>query len=303
MIAFPIFAFCAVGCLASGYRLAARDPTVFGGREEGQQMANNRREFIHAAGALAATTAGAALQGGGQALAAPATESGPGVPVRPLGRTGQKVSMLALGGWHIGAVKEKAEATAIIQRAVDEGLTFIDNAWDYHDGKSEEWVGEALAASGPGGARRQKVFLMTKNCERDYQGSMKCLEDSLRRLRTDHIDLWQFHEMIYDNDPDWVFDKGGIKAAVEARKAGKVRFIGFTGHKHPDIHLKMLGKPHPWDTLQCPVNVMDVYYRSFQRAGAAGRPAQGRGGAGDEEPGRWWAAPVEHPGQAQGPDA
>jgi uncharacterized protein len=228
-------------------------------------MANNRREFIHAAGALVATTAGAALQGGGQALAAPATEAGPGVPVRPLGRTGQKVSMLALGGWHIGAVKEKAEATAIIQRAVDEGLTFIDNAWDYHDGKSEEWVGEALAASSPGGARRQKVFLMTKNCERDYQGSMKCLEDSLRRLRTDHIDLWQFHEMIYDNDPDWVFDKGGIKAAVEARKAGKVRFIGFTGHKHPDIHLKMLGKPHSWDTLQCPVNVMDVYYRSFQR--------------------------------------
>ena len=229
-------------------------------------MANNRREFIHGAGALAATTAGATLQGGGQALAAPpATETGAGVPVRALGRTGQKVSMLALGGWHIGAVKEKPEATAIIQRAVDEGLTFFDNAWDYHDGKSEEWVGEALAASGPGGVRRQKVFLMTKNCERDHAGSMKCLEDSLRRLRTDHIDLWQFHEMIYDNDPDWVFDKGGMKAALEAKRAGKVRFIGFTGHKHPDIHLKMLAKPHPWDTVQLPVNVMDMFYRSFQR--------------------------------------
>ena len=106
---------------------------------------------------------------------------------------------------------------------------------------------------------------MTKNCERDYEGSKQCLEDSLRRLRTDHIDLWQFHEIIYDNDPDWVFEKGGIKAALEARKAGKVRFIGFTGHKDPRIHLKMLDKPFDWETVQMPINVMDAHYRSFQK--------------------------------------
>jgi aryl-alcohol dehydrogenase-like predicted oxidoreductase len=106
---------------------------------------------------------------------------------------------------------------------------------------------------------------MTKNCERDYAGSMKCLDDSLRRLRTDRIDLWQFHEIIYDNDPDWVFDKGGLKAALEARKAGKVRYIGFTGHKDPRIHLSMLGKPFNWDTCQFPVNVLDLHYRSFQK--------------------------------------
>ena len=145
--------------------------------------------------------------------------------------------------------------------AIDEGVNFFDNAWDYYDGAAEEIMGKALAMDG----RRNKVFLMTKNCERDYKGSMQCLEDSLRRLRTDHLDLWQFHELVYDNDPDWVFEKGGIKAALEARKAGKVRFIGFTGHKDPRIHLKMLGKPHDWDTAQMPINIMDAQYRSFQR--------------------------------------
>ena len=144
--------------------------------------------------------------------------------------------------------------------AIDEGLTFFDNCWDYHDGGSEEIMGRALADG-----RRDKVFLMTKNCERDYAGSMKCLDDSLRRLRTDRIDLWQFHEIIYDNDPDWVFEKGGLKAAIEARKAGKVRYIGFTGHKDPRIHLAMLAKPFEWDTCQMPVNVLDVHYRSFQK--------------------------------------
>ena len=144
--------------------------------------------------------------------------------------------------------------------AVDEGLTFFDNCWDYHEGGSEEVMGRALADG-----RRDKVFLMTKNCERDAAGSQRCLEDSLRRLRTDHIDLWQFHEIIYDNDPDWVFDKGGMKAALEARKAGKVRYIGFTGHKDPRIHLAMLGKPFDWDACQMPINALDAHYRSFQK--------------------------------------
>jgi predicted aldo/keto reductase-like oxidoreductase len=183
-----------------------------------------------------------------------------GIPTRPLGQTGERVSILCLGGWHIGAAAEKAEAIRIMHTAIDEGITFFDNAWDYHDGRSEEWMGEALAQDG----KRKKVFLMTKNCERDYAGSMKNLEDSLRRLRTDHLDLWQFHEMNWSEAPDWVFDKGGIKAALEAQKAGKVRFIGFTGHKDPKHHLKMLNKPHAWATAQMPINVMDAHYRSFR---------------------------------------
>ena len=111
--------------------------------------------------------------------------------------------------------------------------------------------------------KRDRVFLMTKNCERDYAGSLRCLEDSLRRLQTDHLDLWMFHECNYDNDPDWIFERGAIRAAIEARDAGKVRYIGFTGHKDPRIHLKMLGKPHAWDASLMPINVMDAQYRSF----------------------------------------
>lgn len=193
-------------------------------------------------------------------LAQTSTGAG-GVPTRVLGRTKQRVSILGLGGWHAAAAKDKNEAIRIMHAAIDGGINFFDNAWDYHDGRAEELMGEGLASGG----RRQKVFLMTKNCERDYAGSKKCLEDSLRRLRTDHLDLWQFHEMCYDNDPDWVIEKGGLKAALEARQAGKVRFIGFTGHKDPRIHLKMLAKDHPWDTAQMPINVMDAYYRSFQK--------------------------------------
>jgi uncharacterized protein len=167
-----------------------------------------------------------------------------GLPTRVLGRTGAEVSILGLGGWHIGAVKDEDDAIRIMHAAIDEGITFFDNAWDYHDGHSEEVMGRALSMDN----RRDRVFLMTKDCERDYAGSMRCLEDSLRRLRTDYVDLWQFHELVYDNDPDWVMEKGGLRAALEARAQGKVRFIGFTGHKDPRIHLKMLGKPHDWDT-------------------------------------------------------
>jgi len=196
-----------------------------------------------------------------EVLAQTSSASATGLPTRVLGRTGQRVSIACLGGWHIGAVKDHNEAIRIMHTAIDEGLTFFDNAWDYHDGHSEEVMGKALKTDG----RRKKVFLMTKNCERDYAGSMKNLDDSLRRMQTDYLDLWQFHEMVYDNDPDWVFEKGGLKAALEARKAGKVRFIGFTGHKDPRIHLKMLGKPHDWDTAQMPINVLDRFYRSFQQ--------------------------------------
>jgi aryl-alcohol dehydrogenase-like predicted oxidoreductase len=213
-----------------------------------------RREF------LKQTAAGATLAALAESvIAQTSTASATGLPTRVLGRTGQRVSILCLGGWHLGSIKDDAEAIRLVQAALDEGMTFMDNCWDYHDGRSEELMGRALEG------RRDQAFVMTKNCERDHAGSMRCLEDSLRRLRTDRIDLWQFHEMVYDNDPDWVFEKGGMKAALEARKAGKVRFIGFTGHKDPRIHLRMLGKPFDWDAAQMPVNALDAHYRSFQK--------------------------------------
>jgi predicted aldo/keto reductase-like oxidoreductase len=138
----------------------------------------------------------------------------------------------------------------------------MDNCWDYHNGGAEERMGKALAEGG----RRDKVFLMTKVCGRTASEAQSNLEDSLRRLKTDHIDLWQFHEIVYDNDPDWVFAAdGAIHTGLKALKEGKVRYLGFTGHKDPLIHLKMLGKPYDWAAVQMPLNVMDVHYRSFQR--------------------------------------
>jgi predicted aldo/keto reductase-like oxidoreductase len=240
-----------------------------------------RRSFLHKA-AGAATVAALA----DQVLASTSDASATGIPTRTLGRTGEQVSMLCLGGFHVGAVEGEKDAIRLVQTAVDEGVTFLDNAWDYHDGRSEELMGKALAQDG----YRKKAFLMTKNCERDYEGSRKCLEDSLRRLQTDVIDLWQFHEMVYDNDPDWVFEKGAMKAALEARQQGKVRYIGFTGHKDPRIHLKMLDKPFDWDTAQMPINVLDAKYRSFQNevvpvclkknVGVVGMKGLGGGGTG-----------------------
>ena len=217
---------------------------------------DTRRDFFR-------TTFGSAMTAA-LAQSALAQQDNPnGLPTRKLGRTNEQVSILCLGGWHIGAVanKDRKEAIRIMHKAIDEGMTFFDNAWDYHDGGSEDVMGEAIASAG----RRDKVFLMSKNCERDYEGSKRNLEESLGRLRTDRLDLWQFHEMCYDNDPDWVFEKGGLKYALEAQKAGKVRYIGFTGHKDPRIHLKMLGKPYDWASAQMPINIMDVHYRSFQK--------------------------------------
>jgi predicted aldo/keto reductase-like oxidoreductase len=174
------------------------------------------------------------------------------------------VSALALGG-HACTNPQKlneAESLRLIQRAVDEGITFMDNCWDYHDGAAEERMGKALAAGG----RREKVFLMTKVCGRTAKEAQSNLEDSLRRLQTDRIDLWQFHEIVYDNDPDWIFaEDGAIHTGLKALKEGKIRFLGFTGHKDPSIHLKMLAKPYEWSAVLMPLNVMDVHYRSFQK--------------------------------------
>jgi predicted aldo/keto reductase-like oxidoreductase len=214
---------------------------------------NNRREFLQAS-----LAAGAALAVAAGTHADDASDKG--LPTRPLGKTGEKVSIICLGGWHIRAVKDDDEAIKIMHTALDEGLTFFDKAWDYHDGGSEEIMGKALAMDG----KRKKCFLMTKNCGRDAKTVQQHLDDSLRRLRTDHIDLVQFHEINYDNDPDWIIERGCLDVMLKAQKAGKVRFLGFTGHKDPRIHLALL-KRHKWDTVQMPINICDYWYRSFQR--------------------------------------
>jgi aryl-alcohol dehydrogenase-like predicted oxidoreductase len=175
------------------------------------------------------------------------------------------VSVLCLGGAHLGGVVGGAggqsEAIRVVHEAIDAGINFMDNAWEYHNGRSEEWMGKALTG------RRQQVILMTKVCShgRDKKVAMQQLEDSLRRLKTDYLDLWQIHEVIYDDDPDRHFaPNGAAEALLEARKQGKVRFIGFTGHKDPKIHLKMLARKFPFDTCQLPLNVFDGTYRSFE---------------------------------------
>src|SRR5687768_4429899 len=160
------------------------------------------------------------------------------IPRRALGKTGVEVCAIGLGGYHLGAIKSQREAVRLAQQAVDEGITFLDNAWEYHDGRSETIMGQALA-----GGRRDHVFLMTKVCThgRGRADAMRQLEQSLRRLRTDRLDLWQVHEVVYENDPDRHRAPGGVLEALEqAKRQGKVRFVGFTGHKSPAIHLKML---------------------------------------------------------------
>jgi predicted aldo/keto reductase-like oxidoreductase len=217
----------------------------------------NRREFLHT-GAAGLAAASIAMS---PALATAQEKSYGGIPLRALGKTGEKVTMIGLGGFHASVPESEADAVRLIQRAVDEGITFLDNAWDYMDGKAEDRMGKAISQGG----RRDKVFLMTKCCGRTARDAQSNLEDSLRRLRTDHLDLWQFHEINYDNDPDWVFGSGGaLEFALKAKEQGKIRYLGFTGHKHPEIHLKMLAKPFDWATVQMPLNVMDSQYRSFQ---------------------------------------
>ena len=220
----------------------------------------NRREFLQTTAAGIAVAGLSATAAGQQ----PARTNSGGIPLRPLGRTGEMVSLLCLGGYSSTDLNKmtEPESLRLIQRAVGEGITFLDNAWDYHDGGAEERMGKALAE----GKLRDKVFLMTKVCGRTARDAQSNLEDSLRRLRTDRIDLWQFHEMVYDNDPDWVFaDGGAIHTGLKALKDGKIRYLGFTGHKDPIIHLKMLAKPYEWATVQMPLNVMDAHYRSFQK--------------------------------------
>lgn len=188
------------------------------------------------------------------------------MPLRPFGRTGEQVSLLGLGGAHIGMPRiDEAESIRLMQTAFDAGVTFLDNAWEYNAGLSEMRMGKAIREWG---GSRDDLFVMTKDCAHDRKApnSMVKLEQSLRRLQVDHLDLWQIHEVVWDDDPDWIFAPGGsAEALLKAKEQGKVRYIGFTGHKHPDIHKKMLSQGFPFDAVQMPLNVLDAHWQSFER--------------------------------------
>ncbi len=184
---------------------------------------------------------------------------------RTLGKTGERVSAIGLGGYHIGVPTEERDGLKLVRTAVDRGITFLDNCWDYHDGKSEVWMGNALRDG-----YRNKVFLMTKFDGRTKASTAKQIDESLQRMQTDHVDLMQYHENIRMEDPDLFFaENGPIEALMDAKKAGKIRFIGFTGHKDPAVHLRMLevAAQHNFhfDAAQMPLNLLDAHFRSFAR--------------------------------------
>jgi uncharacterized protein len=184
------------------------------------------------------------------------------IPMRPLGRTGVKVSALGMGGHHLGDFKTVEEAIRFVHEAVDAGVAFCDNCWEYWNGRAEDWMGRALKG------RRDTVFLMTKVCTHGRSAvlAMRMLEESLRRLQTDRLDLWQAHGMSFDNDPELAYAKGGVLEAFDkAKQQGKVRFVGFTGHKDPHVHLDMIRRGYPFDTVQMPLNCLDAGFRSFEK--------------------------------------
>jgi predicted aldo/keto reductase-like oxidoreductase len=195
----------------------------------------------------------------------PRLESRNGIPYRTLGRTGERVSLIGLGGYHLGKQADPQESIRIIRKGLDEGINFLDNCWDYNGGESEIRMGNALRDG-----YRQKAFLMSKIDGRTKVAAASQINESLRRLQTDRIDLLQFHEVIRDTDPDHIFAAGAaLEAVLEAQKAGKIRYIGFTGHKSPDIHLKMLDTAakhgFSFDAVQMPLNVMDAHFNSFEK--------------------------------------
>lgn len=184
------------------------------------------------------------------------------IPKRPLGKTGLTVSAIGMGGHHLGDCQSVNEAMDMVHQAIDYGINFFDNCWEYYNGKTEDWLGRALKG------RRDDVVLMTKVCTHGRSGAvaMQQLEESLRRLQTDHLDIWQIHAITYDNDPDLAYAKGGVLEAFDqAKQQGKVRFVGFTGHKDPGFHLRMIEMGYPFDTCQMPLNCFDYHFFSFER--------------------------------------
>ncbi len=245
----------------------------------------NRRNFLKHAAILGAVPL---FPGGRKSKQQQQVEQVPSgvVPKKQLGQTGVQVSALGLGGYHLGSVGTDRAALEIVAKALDHGINFFDNCWEYQDGLSEERLGKALQG------KREHAFLMTKVCShgRDKSVAMCMLEESLRRLQTDHLDLWQIHEVVYDNDPDLIFaPDGAAEALTAAKQQGKVRFIGFTGHKDPSIHLRMLEHKFPFDTVQMPLNCFDASFRSFEtqvlpevtRRGMAALGMKSLGGSGE----------------------
>ena len=222
----------------------------------------NRRNFLKTASVAAAGSVAAGAQSTYASTAAARHES-PNMIYRELGRTGERVSAIGIGGYHLGKQQNPDESIRLLRTAIDRGITFMDNCWDYNGGISEVRMGQALRDG-----YRPKVFLMTKIDGRDKNTAARQIEQSLGRLQTDVIDLLQFHEVIRLDDPDVIFAPGGaIEAVQEAKQAGKIRYIGFTGHKDPSVHLRMFetADKHSFhfDTVQMPINVMDAHFRSF----------------------------------------
>jgi aryl-alcohol dehydrogenase-like predicted oxidoreductase len=222
-----------------------------------------RRDFLKSAAAASVTAAVSTNAQTTRTTASVKRAESPNMIYRELGTTGERVSAIGMGGYHLGKQTEASESINLIHAGVDRGITFLDNCWDYNEGISEVRMGQALR-----NGYREKVFLMTKMDGRTAKEYNKQLEESLSRLRTDTIDLVQFHEIIRMEDPDRIFASGGaIEAAIAAKQAGKIRYIGFTGHKDPAVHLRMLetAQKHSFhfDTVQMPINVMDAHFRSF----------------------------------------
>ncbi len=198
-----------------------------------------------------------------QTKAAKKKDEGDGIPLRTFGRhENVKVSALALGGHHLGDLKTVEDAIKLVHEAIDGGITFFDNCWEYWNGRAENWLGRGLKG------KRDKVFLMTKVCThgRSARLALSMLDESLRRLGTDHLDLWQIHGVAFDNDPELAYAKGGVIEALEqAKKQDKTRFVGFTGHKNPDVHLKMIELGFAFDSVQMPLNPFDASFQSFEK--------------------------------------
>jgi predicted aldo/keto reductase-like oxidoreductase len=227
-----------------------------------------RRDFLQDTGKAGLGMAvGAAALGGQNERVPPspaplAVQNTAPIPQRTLGKSGAKVSILGVGGHHLGDIKDLTDAVSLVHEALDAGITFFDNCWEYHNGKSEAWLGTALKG------RRDQAFVMTKVCTHGREGrlGLQMLGESLRRLQTDHLDLWQIHAVSYDSDPDLAYARDGILDAMEkAKKQGKVRFVGFTGHRDPDFHLRMLAGGFPFDTVQMPLNPFDANFYSFEK--------------------------------------
>ena len=217
-------------------------------------MPNTRRDFLkYLIGGLTL---------GSSYIQAKQKASPSGIPTRPLGKTGEQISIIGLGGHTIAKIRRETEAIGIMHEAIDNGITFFDNSWDYHRGKAEVLMGKALATD----ARRDRVFLMSKICARLAKDTTPQIEESLQRLQTDRLDLLLFHGIKRDQDADLIFsDKGALRAVQKAQQAGKIRYIGFSGHADPRFHLRMMQHNFDFDAILMPISVLDAHYRSFQK--------------------------------------